>query len=221
MPTNRPVISTQKNLKENQLHGSYDFPVDIHMDYFPLSENGEHTLYVPMHWHPEVEFHYQLQGSVRIQVELTEYVLHPGEVLWINAKQLHDCHPVENETAVAHSIIFHPAFIYGTESNILFRKYVKPLLGNPAISALYIRPEDPEQQILLNILYKCGILHQEQPETWELQILSHLSDAWGLLWKMSQRPGFTIASAKKYPETEKHWIRFLLIFTLIIPVKYL
>lgn len=77
MPTNRPVISTQKNLKENQLHGSYDFPVDIHMDYFPLSENGEHTLYVPMHWHPEVEFHYQLQGSVRIQVELTEYVLHP------------------------------------------------------------------------------------------------------------------------------------------------
>ena len=73
MTTNRPVISTQKNLKENQLHGSYDFPVDIHMDYFPLSENGEHTLYVPMHWHPEVEFHYQLQGSVRIQVELTEY----------------------------------------------------------------------------------------------------------------------------------------------------
>ena len=83
MSTNCPVISTQKNLKENQLHGSHDFPVDIHMDYFPLSENGEHTLYVPMHWHPEVEFHYQLQGSVRIQVELTEYVLHSGEVLWI------------------------------------------------------------------------------------------------------------------------------------------
>ena len=172
MSTNCPVISTQKNLKENQLHGSHDFPVDIHMDYFPVSESGEHTLYVPMHWHPEVEFHYQLQGSVRIQVELTEYVLHPGEVLWINAKQLHDCHPVESETAVSHTIIFHPAFIYGTESNILFRKYVKPLLGNPATPALYIRPEDPEQQILLDILYKCGILHQEQPETWELQILS-------------------------------------------------
>lgn len=74
MSTNCPVISTQKNLKENQLHGSHDFPVDIHMDYFPVSESGEHTLYVPMHWHPEVEFHYQLQGSVRIQVELTEYV---------------------------------------------------------------------------------------------------------------------------------------------------
>lgn len=221
MSTNCPVISTQKNLKENQLHGSNDFPVDIHMDYFPVSESGEHTLYVPMHWHPEVEFHYQLQGSVRIQVELTEYVLHPGEVLWINAKQLHDCHPVGNETAVSHTIVFHPAFIYGTESNVLFRKYVKPLLGDPATPALYIRPEDPEQQILLHILYKCGILHQEQPETWELQILSHLSDAWGLLWKMSQRPGFTIAPQKKYPETEKHWIRFLLIFTLIIPVKYL
>ena len=54
MSTNCPVISTQKNLKENQLHGSHDFPVDIHMDYFPVSENGEHTLYVPMHWHPEV-----------------------------------------------------------------------------------------------------------------------------------------------------------------------
>ena len=194
-------------------------PVDIHMDYFPLSENGEHTLYVPMHWHPEVEFHYQLQGSVRIQVELTEYVLHSGEVLWINAKQLHDCHPIGKETAVSHTIIFHPAFIYGTESNVLFRKYVKPLLGNPAISALCIRSEDPEQQILLDILYKCGILHQEQPETWELQILSHLSNSWGLLWKMSQRPGVRLPPHRNYPETEKHWIRFLLIFILIIPVK--
>lgn len=209
MSTNCPVISTQKNLKENQLHGSHDFPVDIHMDYFPVSESGEHILYVPMHWHPEVEFHYQLQGSVRIQVELTEYVLHPGEVLWINAKQLHDCHPVESETAVSHTIIFHPAFIYGTESNILFRKYVKPLLGNPATPALYIRPEDPEQQILLDILYKCGILHQEQPETWELQILSHLSTTWGLLWKMSQRPGFTIAPAKKISRDRKTLDTFL------------
>lgn len=179
------------------------------MDYFPLSENREHTLYVPMHWHPEVEFHYQLQGSVRIQVELTEYILHPGEVLWINAKQLHDCHPVGSETAVSHTIIFHPAFIYGTESNILFRKYVKPLLGNPATPALYIRPEDPEQQILLDILYKCGILHQEQPETWELQILSHLSNTWGLLWKMSERPGFTIASAKKISRDRKTLDTFL------------
>ena len=40
MSTNCPVISTQKNLKENQLHGSHDFPVDIHMDYFPVSESG-------------------------------------------------------------------------------------------------------------------------------------------------------------------------------------
>lgn len=40
MPTNRPVISTQKNLKENQLHGSYDFPVDIHMDYFRYPKTG-------------------------------------------------------------------------------------------------------------------------------------------------------------------------------------
>ena len=109
-----------------------------------------------------------------------------------------------SETAVSHTIIFHPAFIYGTESNILFRKYVKPLLGNPATPALYIRPEDPEQQILLDILYKCGILHQEQPETWELQILSHLSTTWGLLWKMSQRPGFTIAPATKNIQRQKN-----------------
>lgn len=189
---------------------------------FQCRESGEHTLYVPMHWHPEVEFHYQLQGSVRIQVELTEYVLHPGEVLWINAKQLHDCHPVGNETAVSHTIIFHPAFIYGTESNVLFRKYVKPLLGNPATPALYIRPEDPEQQILLHILYKCGILHQEQ--SGNLGIADSLPSFRCLGTSLENESAILALRslpAKKYPETEKHWIRFLLIFTLIIPVKYL
>ena len=114
MSTNCPVISTQKNLKENQLHGSHDFPVDIHMDYFPVSENGEHTLYVPMHWHPEVEFHYQLQGSVRIQVELTEYVLHPGEVLWINAKQLHDCHRIPLSSTLLLSMV--PSLMFFSEN---------------------------------------------------------------------------------------------------------
>lgn len=59
-----PTISIQKNLKENQFHGNYSFPVDIHMDYFPITENEEHNLYVPLHWHPEVELHYQIQGTV-------------------------------------------------------------------------------------------------------------------------------------------------------------
>lgn len=198
-----PTISIQKNLKENQFHGNYSFPVDIHMDYFPITENEEHNLYVPLHWHPEVELHYQIQGTVQIRVELTEYILHPGEVLWINAKQLHNCRPIGSETAISHTIIFDPAFIYGTESSILFRKYIHPLLGNPSFPALFIRPHDPEQQVLLDILYKCGVLQQEKPETWELQVLSYLSNAWGLLWKMSQRPELAVPPSKKISRDRK------------------
>lgn len=203
MQKNFPTISTQKNLKENQSHGDYSFPVDIHMDYFPVTKDARHNLYVPLHWHPEVEFHYQIQGSVQIRVELTEYILHPGEVLWINAKQLHNCRPLGNETAISHTIIFDPSFIYGSKSSILFRKYVHPLLGNPSFPALFIRPDDPEQQVLLDILYKCGILQQEQPDTWELQILSYLANAWGLLWKMSTRPDLAVAPNKKVSRERK------------------
>lgn len=130
-------------------------------------------------------------------------------MLWINAKQLHDCHPIGKETAVSHTIIFHPAFIYGTESNVLFRKYVKPLLGNPAIPALCIRSEDPEQQILLDILYKCGILHQEQPETWELQILSHLSNSWGLSLENESATGGSTTPTQKLSRDRKTLDTFL------------
>ena len=179
MQKNFPTISTQKDLKENQSHGDYSFPVDIHMDYFPVNEDARHNLYVPLHWHTEVELHYQIQGSVQIRVELTEYVLHPGEVLWINAKQLHNCRPLGKETAISHTIIFDPSFIYGSESSILFRKYVHPLLGNPSF------------------------LQQEQPDTWELQILSYLANAWGLLWKMSTRSELAVIPNKKVSRERK------------------
>ena len=75
MPTNRPVISTQKNLKENQLHGCYDFPVDIHMDYFPLSDGNIPCTFYALASGSGISL--SASGICAIQVELTEYVLHP------------------------------------------------------------------------------------------------------------------------------------------------
>lgn len=192
---------TNKSLKEIRSHGNHAFPVDFHMDYY--SPNDPSELCIPLHWHPEVEIHYQLYETVKIRVELTKYTIHPGEALWINAKQLHNCHPMGTETAVAHTIIFHPSFLYGSESSVLFRKYIQPILENPSLPALHITPKDSEQKQLLDLLHTCSTLQMDPAQTWELQLLSHLASLWGLLFSLSQRPEMQLATNKKISRDRK------------------
>lgn len=69
---------------ESKQRGSLDFPLEYHY----LDEN--HPRYqMPYHWHEEYELLHVLSGEFDLTLDDTAIVLHPGDVAFISAEQLH------------------------------------------------------------------------------------------------------------------------------------
>ena len=69
---------------ESKQRGSLDFPLEYHY----LDEN--HPRYqMPYHWHEEYELLHILSGEFDLTLDDTAIVLHPGDVAFISAEQLH------------------------------------------------------------------------------------------------------------------------------------
>ncbi|NCB91070.1 MAG: AraC family transcriptional regulator [Clostridia bacterium] len=189
-------VSVEKNLKENSIHGDYSFPVDIHKDYFPPSTEGR-QYYIPSHWHPEIEFLLVTEGNLHYQVNLEEYDLAPGEAIFVNANQLHSGYPTGDGSTRMHSIIFHPKFFYGSESSLIYQKYVQPLLDNTAFPSFHLGLDDEEQAAFLSLLQRCYYLHKDKPENWELDVLASVVNCWSKLWHLSCNTNYSVPVTKK------------------------
>lgn len=188
-------MKREKNLKENLSHGDYSFPLDIHKDYFSSFE-GRYR-YVPCHWHPEVEIMIVASGALHYQINLKEYDIYPGEAIFINANQLHSGYPLGDSATQGHCIIFDPAFLYGQESSVIYRKYMYPLLENPGFTSFHLKPEDEEQIRCLECLNRCYDHNKEKKGSWELDVLSDLSGFWSALFLIGSRESSTVPVSKK------------------------
>lgn len=204
-----PNIQTQSNLKENFSHGDYSFPVDIHKDYFPPFRETKERHYIPCHWHPEVEILLVTEGSLHYQVDLEEYDIFPGEAIFVNSNQLHAGYPTSDKDTRMHSLIFHPSFIYGKESSLIYQKYVQPLLENSAFPSCHMKPDDEEQALFLKQMDKCYYLHKNQPANWELELLTTMAGSWMHLWNLSCRKVSQVPVSRKASRDRQNIRAFL------------
>lgn len=204
-----PKVYVEKNLKENLLHGDYSFPVDIHKDYFPPSEKAGQRHYIPCHWHPEVEILLVTEGSLHFQADLAEYDILPGEAIFVNSNQLHAGYPTSEGDTRMHSIIFHPSFLYGKESSLIYQKYVRPLLENAAFPSCHLKPDDDEQAQFLKLMDQCYYLHKNQPANWELELLTTMTGCWEKLWNLNCRKALQIPVSRKASRDQQNIRAFL------------
>ena len=81
------------SLRELRRHGSDDFPIGIYRDDFSEFEHGQ----IAWHWHDEIQFDYIIKGTILVQVGTSEFVLKPGESIFINMGMLHRLVPVDEK----------------------------------------------------------------------------------------------------------------------------
>lgn len=87
----KTVVDT--SLRELRRHGSDDFPIGIYRDDFSEFEHGQ----IAWHWHDEIQFDYIIKGTILVQVGTSEFVLKPGESIFINTGMLHRLVPVDEK----------------------------------------------------------------------------------------------------------------------------
>ena len=156
-------IKIDEKQRELTAHGTVQFPLVINHDcLYDFYER-----YIRCHWHEELELPVVIRGSIRYQLKEKFFELHVGEGLIINACIPHSAIPLEEDTVVQ-TIIFHPAFLYGTPTSSIYQSILYPYLNTPALAGIILPDFGIEAMKQVEELY------QAKPFGYELQIKSIL-----------------------------------------------
>lgn len=117
--------------KESAKHGTPELN-------FALYDHASSTLPIAIeaHWHPEYEINYVYQGPVTFFMGGQSYTLHANEFLFVEKNRIHSCFDSDAEAAHYVSIVFGEDFVFSSQKDSLYQKYLYPLykkhLGLPA-----------------------------------------------------------------------------------------
>lgn len=168
--------SVQTNLQGEELrkHGTHLFPVACYLDILPGDE-------FPWHWHNELEFGLVVSGAVTVNAGSVKYQLKAGDAFFINSNILHAASAMDGGMCEIHSVVCHPRAISGSTDNIIWQKYLKPLMENQACPGFHFTPDIMwHRQVMDNI---ASLWHSAEQEEYgyELHIRNALSVIIGLL----------------------------------------
>ena len=162
--------SVQTNIQGEELreHGTHLFPVACYLDRFPQDE-------IPWHWHNELELGIITDGSATVEIGSAKYEIHAGEGFFINSNVLHAAFVHVREACEIHSIVFHPWAVSGGTDNIIWQKYMKPLVENEAGSGFSFTPDIAWHRQILEGIATVWRLTEKEDYGFEICIRNALS----------------------------------------------
>lgn len=188
-------ITTDERQKELKTHGSDSFPFLISFESILRYETNSFL----WHWHPEIELTYVTAGTMDYSVNDSVYHLSAGQALFCNATALHSGQARDNQPCDYISITFDPALIYGSSGSLVYEKYVKPLVVNPAAASVCFTADQKWQQDAVRIILELVDLGRDKQAAFELDILRQLNRFWKLLYlNIDAGAEFSLADRKNF-----------------------
>ena len=168
--------SVQTNMQGEELreHGTHLFPVACYLDQLPHDE-------IPWHWHNELEFGLVAKGSVVVETADAEYTLREGDGFFVNSNVLHAAFSSDNVFGEIHSVVCHPRAVSGSTDNIIWQRYLKPLMENQSCPGFHLKAEVDWQKRILDCLSSLWREAEQEPYGYEIRIRNELSTIMSLL----------------------------------------
>ena len=101
------LIDIKKDRSENVKYDHPDFPIYIRRSYLSIFPNYS----ADSHWHDDIELIAVLSGQMQYNVNGENVVLHRGEGIIVNQKQLHFGYSEAKQECDYICILFHPALL--------------------------------------------------------------------------------------------------------------
>lgn len=161
-------VQTNVQRKELREHGTHLFPVACYLDQLPQDD-------ISWHWHNELELGLVTGGSVIVEAGASSCRLHAGDGFFINSNILHAAALSDDDFCEIHSVVFHPRAVSGSTDNIIWQKYLKPLMENQAYPAVYLLSDTAWQKQVLDCLESLWRLAEQEAFGYEIQIRNELS----------------------------------------------
>lgn len=102
-----------QNLKEHIVHGTAEYPFTIYR-----IQKSHYPLFVPLHWHDEVELIYIEKGTLNLTIDKTSYTGTPGDIFIVNSQEIHEMSVTEGD-AIYYTILFPLAsLLFQSQDNV-------------------------------------------------------------------------------------------------------
>lgn len=162
--------SVQTNMQGEELreHGTRLFPVACYLDRLPQDE-------VSWHWHNELELGIIIEGSAVVEAGSAKYQIQAGEGFFINSNVLHAAVTPDSDFCEIHSVVFHPRSVSGGTDNVIWQKYVKPLMENQSETGVHFIPDTAWHRQILEGINTIWSLAEKEVYGFEVYIRNALS----------------------------------------------
>lgn len=168
-----------ENYRELVNHGTSNYPMQVYINRF--DSYSEHQ--IGWHWHPELELTAVISGEVEITVNNVGYKLTAGEGFFINTNVMHKQAAVSGsgEYPVLATICFLPDFIGDCGGDLIYRKYVMPLIGSNAPRCLKLQPQTPWQLQIIELIQRVFDISEGCGFGYELRCRNAIGELWYVL----------------------------------------
>ncbi len=168
--------------KEDAKHGEAFFPVQKYI----TNLKPDYPV-VTTHWHEEAEFTLITEGQALYHIDLAEYPVEAGDLLFIPPLVLHSISLQEYPKISSETYVFHMNFLGGNSTDICSTRYLTPLMNQEFSMPYLIKPEHPAYASLRKIFNQINFLYVAAVPGYELALKSLFLQTIFLLLQYSKR----------------------------------
>lgn len=162
-------ILEYENYQEKKSHGPEEFPYTTYPCSIPLDFSC-----VPAHWHEEMELIYIKKGKGLITVDLEQYPVTAGSILFIIPGQLHSINQYETESMEYENIIFKPEMLLTRQTDTCNSNYFLPLLDGTLHIPTLFAPGVPYYEQIASCIDNADEICKTCPPAYQLVIKGQL-----------------------------------------------
>lgn len=163
-----PIPAPERH--EDIKHGESFFPVE---KYSTSLDEKVPTLFI--HWHEEAEWTLVTAGQGIYQIDLVEYPVQAGDLLFVPPLQLHAARC--SRELVTETFVFHMNFLGSNATDICATRYLAPLARQELSVPCHIPPEHPAYPDLYPLFTRLNDLFTQKSPGYELAMKACLLQA--------------------------------------------
>lgn len=191
---NDPITKIMRDASEIVRYDEVGIPLSIREGL--LSAYPNHRALC--HWHEDIEWVYIRSGQMNYYMNGKLVLLNTGEALMVNSRQMHYGYSENGQDCDFIRILCHPK-IFITNS-VLYQSYIAPVLSNPSLEYLHLKPEFPEDAEALQLLPEILRIKKEHPAAYEIEAAALLSLLWYRLLRSHPMMPNEAAAKPKEPD---------------------
>lgn len=176
--------------KEDAKHGESFFPVQKYITNLSSEYMG-----VTNHWHEEAELTLITSGKCIYKIDLVEYEVEEGDILFVPPLFLHSITLGNNKKVSSETYVFYLKFLGGNSTDICSTRYLAPIMNQEFSMPYVIKPNYPVYVSLRKIFNQINTTYDESIIGYELALKSLFLQTIFLLLQYSKKVAV--------PETEK------------------